>query len=84
MEITLLQIALVWCAGAGMALVGAMVKGGGKLVVSYLLFSVLLGPLAVLMLIFDGRKACPFCSQVLRSNIKVCIHCGHRQVYAEK
>ena len=36
---TLLQIIVVWVAGAGIALIGAMVKGGGKLVTSYFLLS---------------------------------------------
>ena len=36
---TLLQIIVVWVAGAGIALIGAMVKGGDKLVTSYFLLS---------------------------------------------
>ena len=35
---TLLQIIMVWCRG-GIALIGAMVKGGDKLVTSYFLLS---------------------------------------------
>ncbi len=79
---TLLQIFAVWVLGAVMALIGAMVKGGGKLVTSYFLLSVLLGPIAIALLIFDGRKACPFCHNVLKANLKVCPHCDHRLVYA--
>jgi hypothetical protein len=66
---------------AGIALIGAMVKGGGKLVTSYFLLSFLLGPIAIVWLIFDGRKACPFCHNILKPSLKVCPHCDHRLVY---
>ena len=68
-NISILQLALIWIAGSVIALVGAMVKGGGKLVISYLLVSILLGPIALVMLLFDDRESCPFCD--------------HRLVYAD-
>ena len=80
-NITLLQIIVVWVVGAGIALIGPMVKGGGKLVTSYFLLSFLLGPIAIVWLIFDGRKACPFCHNILKPSLKVCLHCDHRLVY---
>ena len=78
---TLLQIIVVWVAGAGIALIGAVVKGGGKLVTSYFPLSFLLGPIAIVWLIFDRRKACPFCHNVLKPSLKVCPHRDHRLVY---
>ena len=77
------QIVILWITCIGMTLIGAMVKGGSKLVASYILLSLLLGPIALVMLIFDHRKACPFCHSVLKPNLKVCPHCEHRLVYAQ-
>jgi hypothetical protein len=82
-NISILQLALIWIAGSVIALVGAMVKGGGKLVISYLLVSILLGPIALVMLLFDDRKCCPFCNKVLKPSFKTCPFCDHRLVYAD-
>ena len=73
---------LSWCGvGAGIALIGAMVKGGDKLVTSYFLLSFFVRVTAIVLLIFDRRKACPFCHNVLKPSLKVCPHCDHRLVY---
>ena len=78
------QLIIMWVASMAVVLVGAGIKGGARLLLAYLPMCVLLGPVALVLLLFDGRKACPFCQQVLRSSVKVCPHWDHRQVYAQQ
>ena len=83
-DFTYYRLIIIWVASMAVVLVGAGIKGGARLLLAYLPMCVLLGPVASVLLLFDGRKACPFCQQVLRSSVKVCPHCDHRQVYAQQ
>ena len=83
-NITFYQLALLWLSCVAIVLIGAMIKGGGRLLISYLPIGLLLGPVALIRLIFERRKACPFCHQVLKPNFKTCPHCDHRLVYTEQ
>jgi len=82
-DITIYQLAILWFSGSIIVLLGALLRGGGRLVLSYLHLSILLGPLALVILLFERRKTCPFCQQVMSNSEKVCPNCDHRLVYAE-
>ena len=61
---TYYRLIIIWVASMAVVLVGAGIKGGARLLLAYLPMCVLLGPVALVLLLFDGRKACQFCLQV--------------------
>ena len=74
----------LFCAGLGglIGLSAARVKGLGT--AAGLIGGFLLGPLAVLMFLCDGKKKrCPHCSEWVEKTAIICCHCGRELVKSE-
>ena len=76
-----MQIAAIWGMGALVTGVGGIFKVGVRAALTYWIAGILLGPIAMVMLLFDGRKKCPFCHRGVQRTARVCGECGHRLIY---